>query len=133
MKFLGAEAELRAIGKPSGCIPVDGGRIDASQKLTGVDFFAGHNGIRMLRRIAVDMSYGFLDARNYMNSQAEAQILFVPILFSSSLHLRFGGEATGLFVTANFDAGLGQLLHYSRDVFCRDLFMHQELLCRVAN
>ena len=71
------------------------------------------------------MRDGLIHIGDHADRQAQAQVLFVPVLLGGGSHIQSCGQAAGLSIAANFDARFDQLLHDSRDILRRHPLVHQ--------
>ncbi len=100
----GAQSEFEAVGEAGRCIDHHGSRIDLPQEAHRAGVVLGHDGVGMLRRIAVDVVYGLLQIVDDAHGEDGRQVFGRPVRFCGGGQMRIAGQdAAGFRIAAQLD------------------------------
>ncbi len=94
MEFVGtntdlcAEAKLSAVIEAGARIPQHDGAVHFVEKRLCHSFIVSHNGVCVMRAIAINMSDGFLEAGDGFDREDQIEILGAPVFLGRGLGAR---------------------------------------------
>ena len=132
-----AKAELPAVGEAGGGVDVDGGGVDIIEEALGGGFAFGHDRVRVVRRVRLNVRNGFVQRGDNADGQNVIEKFRVKIVRASRLS---GDDGERLLVQPELDGGKTCLLaRVDKGVFehrqerLGDTRMHEADLLRVAD
>jgi hypothetical protein len=99
---LGTKAELSTVIEAGARIPEHDGAVHFVEKCSRHSFVVSHNGVSMMRAVAINMGDGFLEAGDSFDREDQVEILGVPVFLGGGLGAR--PVRQDLRVAANLDA-----------------------------
>src|SRR5437016_8998737 len=85
-----AEAEFAAVGKLRRCVMQHDCRIDLVEEFARGGFVLGHDRVRVLRTVVVNMRDRFIDAVHHLRGDDGVLILGIPVFVGGRLHAGVG-------------------------------------------